>query len=120
MAAAWNHAVSSQRKWGGRGEDYLPVHEWVDATKQHCGDFRHRALRHPRPGVDEGEPLFGVPLRLPAPGTGDSLKYTPPRWVGEQHLLEDFGFLPTLGAWLECFQPREWMNRRRPPVGRDN
>ncbi len=118
MAAAYNHAVSSQRKWGGRVEDYLPVHEWFDETKQHVGDFRHRALRHHLTGVAECERVFGFFLQLHVED-GRNLKRVPTRWVGEQHLLEDFGFLPTLGAWLECFQPREWMNRRRPPVGRD-
>jgi hypothetical protein len=40
------HAVSLARKWGGRPEDYIGVHDWFDASKEGFADFRHRALRH--------------------------------------------------------------------------
>src|SRR5438067_1962367 len=33
MAHPYHHALSSVRKWGGRVEDYLPVHHWFDASK---------------------------------------------------------------------------------------
>jgi hypothetical protein len=40
------HAESSVRRFGGRVEDYQPIHDWLDATKETFCDFRHRALRH--------------------------------------------------------------------------
>ena len=55
-----DHARTSVRLWGGKVEDYLQVHNWFDATKEHFADFRHRALRHHSEGIFECERLFGV------------------------------------------------------------
>ncbi|QEG27060.1 hypothetical protein GobsT_18130 [Gemmata obscuriglobus] len=33
MAHPYHHALSSVKRWGGRAEDYQPVHDWFDATK---------------------------------------------------------------------------------------
>jgi len=30
MAHPWHHAVSSARKYGGKPEDYLEIHSWLD------------------------------------------------------------------------------------------
>jgi hypothetical protein len=40
------HAESSVRRFGGKNEDYLPIHQWLDSSKREYCDFRHRALRH--------------------------------------------------------------------------
>ena len=42
MAHPLKHAQSSARKFGGRAEDYLPIHNWFDESKAFLGDFRHR------------------------------------------------------------------------------
>lgn len=106
MAAALTHAQSSVRRWGGTVEDYLPIHSWFDETKGHFGDFRHRALRHHTLGILLCEEQFGIGIPV-----GD--KIVPTRWVAEQHLVEDFGRLPTVQDWLECIQPAAWMTRSR-------
>lgn len=105
MAAAWTHAVSSAKKWGGVPEDSLPIHNFFDETKNHIGDFRHRALRHHTLGISEALALFGESLVL---STGRTI---PTRWVCEQHMIEDFGFIPTLQDWLVHLQPQPWMFR---------
>ncbi|PTQ65124.1 DUF6915 family protein [Celeribacter persicus] len=46
MGNCYHHALSSARKWGGAAEDYLPLHQWFDESKEITADFRHRALRH--------------------------------------------------------------------------
>ena len=51
MAHPLKHAQSSARKFGGRAEDYLPIHNWFDESKAFLGDFRHRALRHHAEGI---------------------------------------------------------------------
>ena len=53
------HAESSVRRFGGSTVDYLPIHEWLDATKETLCDCRHRALRHHSQGVFEAERVFG-------------------------------------------------------------
>ena len=107
MAAAWTHAVSSARKWGGSPEEFLELHKWFDHTKNHHGDFRHRALRHHTQGIAECVLRFGDSLTL------TSGKVIPLRWVAEQHVTEDLGFLPSLSDWLKGIKPEPWMCRSR-------
>lgn len=107
MATPYHHALSSVKKWGGTVETYLPVHEWFDASKELHGDFRHRALRHHTQGVFECERVFGTTLALP------DGRRVPVRWVAEQHVVEDLGWLPGLSDWLRHLRPQPWMNRPR-------
>jgi hypothetical protein len=62
MAHPIKHAQSSARKFGGKVEDYLPIHNWFDESKAFLGDFRHRALRHHAEGIFLAEKLFGVAI----------------------------------------------------------
>jgi hypothetical protein len=45
MAHPLKHAQNSARKFGGKPEDYLPIHNCFDESKAFLADFRHRALR---------------------------------------------------------------------------
>ena len=51
MAHPLKHAQNSARKFGGKPEDYLPIHNWFDESKAFVADFRHRALRHHAEGI---------------------------------------------------------------------
>jgi hypothetical protein len=112
MADSWHHAVSSSKKWGGTPEDYLPIHQWFDETKMIMCDFRHRALRHHSEGISQMVMIFGPTLAL------SSGRVIPTRWVGEQHVQEDFGFIPSALDWLRQVQPATWMMRPQKNVGR--
>jgi hypothetical protein len=107
MANPYHHAVSSQRKWGGEVEDYIRIHTWFDESKEHHGDFRHRALRHHAQGIFEAERVFGQTI------TTSAGREVPVRWVAEQHVLEDCGRIPSLSDWLRAIHPEPWMNRPR-------
>lgn len=107
MANPYHHAVSSSRKWGGEPDDYLEIHQWFDASKAFLADFRHRALRHHAEGIFLMESIFGATL------TNSNGREIPTRWVGEQHVIEDMGKIPTAADWLTCIQPEPWMNRSR-------
>jgi hypothetical protein len=107
MAHPYHHSLSSVKKWGGEPEDYMPLHEWFDASKSYMGDFRHRALRHHAEGIFALEHEFGKTITL---STG---KVIPTRWVGEQHVTEDLGMIPSLSDWLKQIKPEPWMNRSR-------
>jgi hypothetical protein len=136
MANPWHHAVSSARKWGGVPEDYLPVHEWFDETKAWCPDFRHRAIRHHSEGIFEAMKVFGTTVTLSTCAKcgrirGSELdlatderclgsnphdfmpKLIPVRWIGEQHVQEDLGHIPTAADWLRRLTAEPWMNRSR-------
>ncbi len=98
-----HHAASSAKKFGGQAEDYLAIHQWFDASKEHLADFRHRALRHHSAGIFEAEREFGVTIN-----NSDGRK-VPVRFIGEQHVLEDLGRIPTLADWLMGIAPQTWM-----------
>jgi hypothetical protein len=33
------------------------------------------------------------------------------RWVGEQHVREDLGFIPSFADWVKAIRPEPWMGR---------
>jgi hypothetical protein len=105
MANPYHHALSSVKKWGGKPEDYLPIHNWFDETKAHFADFRHRAMRHHSEGIFLMEKIFGPTLRL------SNEMVIPTRWVGEQHVKEDLGRIPTIQDWLSNLKPQSWMGK---------
>lgn len=105
MANPYHHALSSVKKWGGLVEDYLPIHNWFDETKSHFADFRHRAMRHHSEGIFLMEKIFGPTITL------YSGKVIPTRWVGEQHVKEDLGRIPTIQDWLSNLKPQSWMGK---------
>ncbi len=103
MAHPYHHALSSVRKWGGTVEDYLPIHNWFDASKAFLADFRHRALRHHAEGIFWAEEVFGVTI------TNADGKVIPVRFIGEQHVKEDLGRIPTLQDWFQNIRIQPWM-----------
>jgi hypothetical protein len=103
MAHPIRHAESSARKFGGKPEDYIAVHAWFDESKVHFPDFRHRAWRHHSAGIFLAEQVFGVSI------TNSEGKAVPVRYLGEQHVLEDLGRIPTLQDWLVNLKPAPWM-----------
>ena len=103
MAHPLHHAESSAKKYGGKPYEYLKLHQWLDGSKSHMADFRHRALRHHSEGIFMLEEIFGCTLTL---STGRVL---PVRFIGEQHVLEDLGRIPTVQDWLGKIQPESWM-----------
>jgi hypothetical protein len=130
MAHPHHHAVSSSRKWGGTPEDYIEIHSWFDETKAFLPDFRHRALRHHAEGIFLCERIFGYTITLSTCAKcgetkdehweyGDENlhvfipKLIPVRWIGEQHVREDLGFIPPASQWLERIAVEPWMNRSR-------
>jgi len=40
-------------------------------------------------------------------------KQIPVRWIGEQHVQEDLGHIPTAADWLRRLSAEPWMNRSR-------
>lgn len=107
MAHPLKHAQNSARKFGGKAADYLQIHSWFDESKAFLPDFRHRALRHHAEGIFLCEKLFGVTIR------NSEGKLVPVRYVGEQHVKEDLGHIPTAQDWLSQIKPQRWMYGQR-------
>ena len=108
MANPYHHAVSSAKKWGGVPEDYQAIHDWFDESKMMMADFRHRALRHHAEGIFMCERIFGHTI------TTSAGRKIPVRWIGEQHVKEDCGFIPSMQDWFQHIKPQKWMGE--PPV----
>lgn len=109
MSHPIEHADRSVRIWGGKRDDYLPIHNWFDATKECFADFRHRALRHHSWGIFDAERVFGISI------VNSDGKEVPTRAIGEQHVREDCGGrVPTVADWFRNIKPEIWMSRISP------
>ncbi len=108
MAHPYHHALSSVKKWGGTADDFLPLHTWFDESKMLTADFRHRALRHHAEGIFMAERFFGITITI---STG---RIVPVRLIGEQHVREDLGFIPSFADWVKTIRPEPWMGRVQP------
>lgn len=97
------HAKNSAKKWGGAPDDYIALHNWFDQTKAALPDMRHRAILHSSFGIFLLEQQFGVTI------TNSDGKKISVRDVGEDHVMEDLGFIPTVERWLQHLPIEEWM-----------
>ena len=51
------------------------------------------------------ETVFGRTITL------SSGRVIPTRWVGEQHVVEDLGRIPSFADWARAIRPDPWMGR---------
>lgn len=101
-----DHSKTSAKLFGGKPEDYEAIHDWMDASKAHFADFRHRAYRHHSEGIFEAERVFGHSI------SNSDGKEVHVRYICEQHVKEDCGgVIPTLSDWLKHIQVQSWMAR---------
>lgn len=110
MSKPWIHAESSARRYGGKPEDYLPIHNLLDSSKATIADNRHRALTHNSWFIGTIlEQIFGVVIE-----NSDGRKISV-RTIGEQHVLEDFGgrYIPSAQDYLAEIEYKPWMQNGR-------
>ena len=107
MAHPILHSKSSAKKFGGKWEDYIHLHEWLDETKSWYGHSIHRMFRHHSEGIFEMEKKFGTSFK----NSEDRIVYT--RYVGEQHVKEDCNnYIPSAKEWVNnvaSSQRPQWM-----------
>ena len=108
MSHCYYHALSSVRRWGGKPEDYLAMHEWFDQSKLILADPRHRALRHHAEGIFQLQCAFGQVM------TNSDGRIVPVRLIGEMHVQEDLGRIPSFADWARLIQPAAWILRGNP------
>lgn len=99
----YHHALSSVARYGGKVEDYIEIHHWFDLSKRSWTDPRHRALRHHSEGIFDCESQFGYAIK------NSDGRVIPTRYIGEDHVREDLGFIPTMKDWYENIQQQKWM-----------
>jgi len=93
------HSILSVRRRGGKIEDYYPIHDFMDSTKELCSDNRHRIL-HTLWGIRRViVPIFGATL-INSDGRTVSVKDL----CEQDHVLPDYAnrFIPTLEDFAQA------------------
>ena len=103
----WIHSLSSARKFGGKPEDYMAIHQMMDESKSHIADHRHRGLFHHSYGTFVMEKIFGVNI-LNSDG-----KLVSVRDVAEDHIIEDLGWIPSVQDYFQHMAHQDWMGGRK-------
>ncbi|MDM1543909.1 hypothetical protein [Empedobacter sp. 189-2] len=101
------HAKSSVKKFGGKLEDYLEIHQLLDSSKAAFADNRHRALTHNSWFINTILPkIFGDTI---VNNDGITVSVID---IAERHILEDFGmqFIPSAQDYLVEMKHEAWMN----------
>ena len=81
-------------------------HRLVDPERDRSsGDQRAVVLAPVREGIFLAETIFGTTLTL------SSGRIIPTRWIGEQHVREDLGVIPSFADWARTIRPKPWMGR---------
>ena len=81
-----------------------PAHS-PDRAKAHIADLRHRALRHHSEGIFLCAAIFGAII------TNSDGRPVPVRTIGEQHVKDDLGWIPSVKDWLQHIEVQPWMGR---------
>lgn len=106
------HAKSSAKKFGGDPNDYMDIHQFMDSSKAHIADVRHRALFHSSFGCFIVEQVFGITR------TNSAGKEYSTRDIAEQHIIEDLGKIPSVQEYFQHMEIQEWMGGPRKKITR--
>jgi hypothetical protein len=101
------HGKVSVKKWGGKEEDYQKIHDWLDQTKSHFPDMRHRAILHSSFGIFLCEQVFGINI------TNSDGATVSVRDIAEQHVIDDMGKIPTVQDYLSEMPFYDWLGGKK-------
>ena len=96
-----DHAHLSVKRYGGRYEDYVDIHEFLDMTKAAHPDMRHRAILHNSMGPYIAVRVFGGYIENSGGRVCDV------RQIVEDHIMEDLGRIPTISQFLDLIPTSE-------------
>lgn len=108
------HSRSSVKRWGGKVEDYMPIHKLLDSPKATMNNNTSRMLTHNTWFAYEVIPLiFGYNI---INSDGRSVDVVD---IAMLHIAEDFRhkFIPTPQDYLQHMQVQPWMNNGVKPIG---
>jgi hypothetical protein len=103
------HGLKSVKRFGGTPEDYQKVHDFIDSSKAHFPDMRHRALLHSSFGIYLVEQVFGLFI------VNSDGKKVQTRDIAEQHVIDDMGRIPTVQDYLQHLPLLPWLGGRKRP-----
>lgn len=93
------HAQISQKTHGGKWQDYIAVHSFLDSSKAACAHFKHRFLLHHREGIELGRRIFGANI------VNSENKTIETRRILTEHLIEDVGRIVSVEDWARDLLP---------------
>ena len=79
------------------------IHKWCDQVKSHIGDNRHRPVLHNAWGIHLAVDIFGDFIR----NSADRRVFV--KEIGEQHVREDLGLIPSLSDCLAELKLEPWL-----------
>ena len=100
------HAQLSVKRYGGCVDDYLPIHDFLDSSKAHVPDMRHRSMFHHSFGIYVAEMTVGTYFK-----NGED-KILSTRDIAEEHIIEDMGRIPTVQDYLQGMPIYDWLGGR--------
>jgi hypothetical protein len=95
------HAQISQKTYGGKWQDYIEIHCFLDSSKAACAHFKHRFLLHHREGIELGVRIFGETL------INSENKTIETRRLWTDHLIEDVGRILSVEDWARDLLPNK-------------
>jgi hypothetical protein len=98
------HAQITKHKYGGKVEDYIAIHNFIDSPKIAYPNIKHRAILHNSFGCYLVEQIFGITL------VNSDNRTVSTRDIAEQHIIDDLGYIPTVEDWLENLEIKDWMS----------
>ena len=107
MANCLIHSKSSVKRWGGKVEDYLPIHELLDSPKTTMNNNTSRMLTHNIWFCYHIIPkIFGYNITNSDGRSVDTVD------IAMLHVSEDFKhrFVPTAQDYLKHLNVQPWMN----------
>lgn len=113
MANPLIHSKSSVKRFGGKVEDYLPIHILLDSPKTTMNNNTSRMLTHNIWFCYEIIPkIFGYNIINSDSKSIDTVD------IAMLHIAEDFRFkgIPTVQDYLENMVVQPWMNNGVKPI----
>ena len=93
------HAQISAKSYGGKWQDYIAIHNFLDSSKAACAHFKHRFLLHHREGIELGVRIYGELL------TNSENRQIETRRLLTDHLIEDLGSVARVEDWARELLP---------------
>lgn len=103
------HARITARRYGGRWQDWIAIHDWIDRSKMIFPSMQHRMFLHSDFGEWLTVKIHGETLKT----TDETVVST--RDLFRDHQIEDLGRVVSLAEWLREIDTVYWMRRRQPP-----
>jgi len=103
------HARITAHRFGGKWQDWIAIHDWIDRSKAIFPSMQHRMLLH----SDFGEWLA---IRIHGEKIwAEDRTFISTRDLFRDHQMEDLGRVVILAEWLREIDAVYWTRRRRPP-----